>query len=105
MSGAHVGGRHALAIRAPWLAAYGGGSGRRDWRAYCPLAGTVARLVHRLPAVAAVTDHYLRVVGPFYGFFGLGLCLYFASQGLNSLFWPVFGTFLRLAVVAAGIGQ
>ena len=57
-----------------------------------------------IPAVAAVTDHYLRVVGPFYGFFGLGLCLYFASQGLNTLFWPVFGTFLRLAVVAAGVG-
>ena len=106
VSGAHVGGgRRALAIRGAWLAAFMAAG----------LVGAIGGLTALwpalwrgwftdLPAVAAVTDHYLRVVGPFYGFFGLGLCLYFASQGLNSLFWPVFGTFLRLAVVAAGIG-
>ena len=33
---------------------------------------------------------YLRVVGPAYGFFGLGLSLYFASQGAGRLFWPLF---------------
>ena len=31
---------------------------------------------------------YLRVVGPAYGFFGLGLSLYFASQGAGRLAWP-----------------
>jgi putative MATE family efflux protein len=45
---------------------------------------------------------YLRSVGPFYGFFGLGLVLYFASQGAGRLTWPVIGNLLRLAV--AGLG-
>ena len=45
---------------------------------------------------------YLRSVGPFYGFFGLGLVLYFASQGAGRLKWPVIGNLVRLAV--AGLG-
>lgn len=106
VTGAHVGGgRRALAIRGAWLAAFMAA-------ALVGVIGVLTALWPELwrgwftdiPAVAAVTDYYLRVVGPFYGFFGLGLCLYFASQGLNTLFWPVFGTFLRLAVVAAGVG-
>lgn len=32
---------------------------------------------------------YLRLVGPTYGFFGLGLCLYFAWQGAGRLLWPL----------------
>lgn len=46
--------------------------------------------------------HYLRVVGPLYGFFGVGLVLYFASQGAGRLLWPVLGNIARLAV--AGVG-
>ena len=34
---------------------------------------------------------YLRMVGPTYGFFGLGLSLYFASQGAGRLAWPLLG--------------
>jgi putative MATE family efflux protein len=45
---------------------------------------------------------YLRVVGPFYGFFGLGLALYFASQGAGRLFWPLTAGFLRMAVAIGG---
>ena len=45
---------------------------------------------------------YLRIVGPFYGFFGLGLALYFASQGAGRLFWPLTGGFLRLLVATIG---
>jgi putative MATE family efflux protein len=45
---------------------------------------------------------YLLIVGPFYGFFGLGLALYFASQGAGRLGWPLMAGFLRLAVAAAG---
>ena len=45
---------------------------------------------------------YLRSVGPFYGFFGLGLVLYFASQGAGKLLWPVLANLLRLAVAALG---
>ena len=45
---------------------------------------------------------YLRTVGPVYGFFGLGLVLYFASQGAGRLKWPVFGNIVRLIVAALG---
>jgi Na+-driven multidrug efflux pump len=45
---------------------------------------------------------YLRTVGPFYGFFGLGLSLYFASQGAGRLFWPLTAGFVRMAVAIGG---
>ena len=51
----------------------------------------------------AVGVTYLHIVGPFYGFFGLGLALYFASQGAGRLGWPLTAGFLRLGV-AAGVG-
>jgi Na+-driven multidrug efflux pump len=54
------------------------------------------------PAMLETGAHYLRVVGPLYGFFGVGLVLYFASQGAGRLLWPVLGNIARLAV--AGIG-
>ncbi len=43
------------------------------------------------PDVIAAGSAYLRIVGPTYGFFGLGLALYFASQGAGRLFWPLTG--------------
>ncbi|UUX49817.1 MATE family efflux transporter [Nisaea acidiphila] len=52
--------------------------------------------------IAAATAQYLGIVGPAYTFFGLGLCLYFASQALNSLVWPVTGAGIRLAILLAG---
>ncbi|MGE4013479.1 MAG: MATE family efflux transporter [Alphaproteobacteria bacterium] len=45
---------------------------------------------------------YLRWVGPTYGFFGLGLALYFASQGAGKLFWPLGAGLLRLIVAVGG---
>jgi Na+-driven multidrug efflux pump len=54
------------------------------------------------PRMVATGAAYLRIVGPLYGFFGLGLCLYFASQGAGRLFWPLFGGFLRLVVAVGG---
>jgi putative MATE family efflux protein len=54
------------------------------------------------PAMIEAGARYLQVVGPFYGFFGLGLVLYFASQGAGKLLWPVVGNGARLAVAAAG---
>jgi Na+-driven multidrug efflux pump len=45
---------------------------------------------------------YLRIVGPAYGFFGLGLALYFASQGAGRLFWPLFAGSLRVLVAIGG---
>jgi putative MATE family efflux protein len=54
------------------------------------------------PAMLEAGSRYLRIVGPLYGFFGLGLVLYFASQGAGRLLWPVTGNVLRLAVAAIG---
>ena len=54
------------------------------------------------PDVLQAVALYLKIVGPAYAFFGLGLCLYFASQGVDSLFWPVVGTVIRLGLVVVG---
>ncbi|MGV1849374.1 MULTISPECIES: MATE family efflux transporter [unclassified Rhizobium] len=45
---------------------------------------------------------YLQVIGPVYGFSGMGMALYFASQGAGQLRWPMRCGLLRLAV--AGVG-
>jgi putative MATE family efflux protein len=50
----------------------------------------------------AAGSTYLRIVGPAYGFFGLGLALYFASQGAGRLVWPLLGGFARLVIAAGG---
>jgi putative MATE family efflux protein len=54
------------------------------------------------PDVAAAGSAYLRIVGPSYGFFGLGLALYFASQGAGRLLWPLVAGFVRLMLAALG---
>lgn len=50
----------------------------------------------------AVGSAYLRTVGPFYGFFGLGLALYFACQGVGRMFWPILSGVIRLIVALGG---
>jgi putative MATE family efflux protein len=45
---------------------------------------------------------YLRSVGPTYGFFGLGLALYFASQGAGRLLWPLLAGLLRMLIAIGG---
>jgi putative MATE family efflux protein len=52
------------------------------------------------PATIEAGSSYLRVVGPFYGMFGLALALYFASQGAGRLLWPLIGNLTRLAIAA-----
>src|SRR6185312_11280938 len=54
------------------------------------------------PRMLATGVAYLRWVGPTYGFFGLGLALYFASQGAGRLFWPLFAGLLRLIIAIGG---
>jgi putative MATE family efflux protein len=54
------------------------------------------------PTMLAVGSQYLRVVGPFYGFFGGGLALYFASQGAGRLTWPLIAALLRLVIATGG---
>jgi putative MATE family efflux protein len=54
------------------------------------------------PSMIETGSAYLRIVGPAYGFFGLGLSLYFASQGAGRLFWPLFFGFLRVFISIVG---
>jgi putative MATE family efflux protein len=41
---------------------------------------------------------YLKIVGPIYGLYGLGMALYFATQGLGSVIWTVTANAVRLLV-------
>lgn len=61
-----------------------------------------ARMFTADPAVLAAARAYLVRAGPAYGFLGLGLCLYFASQGAGKLVGPVLAGTIRLATVAVG---
>jgi Na+-driven multidrug efflux pump len=54
------------------------------------------------PHVLQTGSSYLHIVGPAYGFFGLGLSLYFASQGAGRLLWPLLSGFMRMAVALGG---
>lgn len=54
------------------------------------------------PFVLQSAASYFRWAGPFYGFFGLGLSLYFSSLGAGKAIGPVFAGLSRLLVVAAG---
>jgi len=54
------------------------------------------------PRMIETGSAYLRQVGPTFGFFGLGLSLYFASQGAGRLFWPLLSGLLRLLIATGG---
>ena len=54
------------------------------------------------PEVIEIGAAYLRTVGPAYGFFGLALALYFASQGAGRLLWPLTAGFMRMAIALGG---
>lgn len=53
-------------------------------------------------AVLNATHLYLRLAGAAYPFFGLGLCLYFASQGAGKVGGPIMAQTLRLAIIVIG---
>ena len=54
------------------------------------------------PATIASAVGYLQYAGSFFAFQGLGLSLYFASQGAGAMVWPIVATFLRLGVAIGG---
>jgi putative MATE family efflux protein len=104
MVGTAVGaGRHDRAVRVAWLGA-----------AICgvitEIIGLLAAFFPRAwltlfgadPVMIETGTRYLHIVGPVYGFFGVGMVLYFASQGAGRLAWPLTGGLLRLAVATCG---
>jgi Na+-driven multidrug efflux pump len=54
------------------------------------------------PGVTAAAYSYFGLAGPAFGFFGLGVCLYFASQGAAKVGGPVLASTGRLLMVAVG---
>jgi putative MATE family efflux protein len=52
--------------------------------------------------VLASGRHYLSIVGPVYGLFGLAMALYFASQGTGEMVWPVVANVARIAIAVGG---
>lgn len=54
------------------------------------------------PDVLVTGSQYLRIVAPFYVFFGAGVALYFASQGSGKVLLPVLAGTARLVVVVLG---
>ncbi|PUE07861.1 MATE family efflux transporter [Limnohabitans sp. T6-20] len=59
-----------------------------------------ARLFTQDEAVLTYARQYLVTAGPAFPFFGLGLTLYFASQGAGQVIGPVLAGTVRLALVA-----
>ena len=96
-------GQRERALRATWIGAaiaFAMTEAIGLWAAAYPTAWL--SLFNTEPAMIEAGSQYLRIVGPWYGFFGLGLVLYFASQGAGRLLWPVLGNIARLVVAVAG---
>ena len=102
--GTNIGaGQRERALRIAW-------TGAATAFVLCELIGVAAALFPAAwlslfgsdPAMIEAGSAYLRAVGPFYGCFGFGLALYFASQGAGKLLWPLLAGFARMAVAIGG---
>ena len=98
--GAH---RPDRALRVAWI-------GAAIAAALCELIGLGAAaapsvwltLFDSAPDMIDAGSRYLRAVGPVYGLFGLGMALYFASQGAGRLLWPFLANLTRLVIATGG---
>jgi putative MATE family efflux protein len=104
MVGTSIGaGQRERALRVAWI-------GAAIAAALCEFIGCAAALFPRAwlalfdsePAMIEAGSRYLHAVGPVYGLFGLGMALYFASQGAGRLLWPLLANFARLVIASAG---
>jgi putative MATE family efflux protein len=104
MVGTNIGaGRNDRALRVAWI-------GAAIAAAMCEIIGLAAAAAPRAwlslfdtaPAMIDAGSRYLQAVGPVYGLFGLGMALYFASQGAGRLLWPLVANMARLLIAAGG---
>ena len=104
MVGTSIGaGSRDRALRVAWTgAAIAGGITEAIGlaAAFCPTSWL--SLFGSDPDMMAVGTKYLQIVGPFYGFFGGGLALYFASQGAGRVGWAMIVALLRVVIAAGG---
>jgi putative MATE family efflux protein len=104
MVGTNIGaGQRDRALRTAWIGA-GSAAGLTEIIGLCAAAVPHAwlSLFDTDPGMLDAGSRYLRAVGPFYGLFGLGMALYFASQGAGRLLWPLLANLTRLAIAAGG---
>jgi putative MATE family efflux protein len=104
MVGTNIGaGNRERALRAAWIGA-GIAFVLTETIGLAAAAAPVAwlSLFGHDPVMLAAGVRYLHVVGPCYGLFGLGMALYFASQGAGRLLWPLIANFARLVIAAGG---
>ena len=104
MVGTNIGaGRGERALRAGWIgAAIAAGVTELIGLAAAAFPHAWLSLFDTDPAMLDAGSRYLRAVGPFYGLFGVGMALYFASQGAGRLKWPLVANATRLTIAAAG---
>src|SRR5262249_12254015 len=104
MVGTAIGaGRRERALRVAWIgAAIGAAVTEAIGLTAMAFPDAWSSLFGDDPIMNAVGTQDLRVVGPFYGFFGMGLALYFASQGAGRLGWPLIAALLRVTIATAG---
>ena len=104
MVGTNVGaGQRERALRAAWVgAAIATGLAEAIGLAAAAAPHAWLGLFDSDPAMLEAGARYLRTVGPFYGLFGLGMALYFASQGAGRVLWPLLANLTRLAIAAGG---
>jgi MATE family, multidrug efflux pump len=93
----------ARARRVAWIAGAAAGL-------FVGLIGLVVAIAPQLwvslftsdPGVTAAAYSYFALAGPAFGFFGVGACLYFSSQGAAKVGGPVLAGTARLLLVGLG---
>jgi Na+-driven multidrug efflux pump len=104
MVGTNIGaGQRSRALRSAWI-------GAAIAATLCEAIGVLAAVFPRAwlglfdsdPAMLDAGASYLHTVGPVYGLFGLGMALYFASQGAGRLVWPLAANATRLGIAVLG---
>ena len=96
-------GRRDRAMRVAWTgAAIAGGITEAIGLASAFFPAAWLSLFGTDPKMIEVGTSYLQIVGPFYGFFGGGLALYFASQGAGRVGWSMMVAVLRVIITAGG---
>lgn len=103
MVGANVGaGQAGRARRIAWIgAAIGGNATGLIGVAAAVFPNAWTGIFTDDAAVLATSALYLRTVAPFYALLGVGMMLYFASQGAGRVLWPVLGGTARLLIAGA----
>lgn len=73
---------------------------RRTWHSAAIFPDGWIALFTQDPLVHVSAKDFIQIAGPRFFFQGLGLSLYFASEGANAMLWPVLATIIRVAVVS-----